>query len=41
VLEWLGTAEAREVLAELAKGRAGAELTIEAKRALVRLGKKD
>jgi hypothetical protein len=37
VLEHLGTAEARTLLETLAKGPAGAELTVEAKAALERL----
>jgi hypothetical protein len=36
VLEWLGTPGARAVLAKLAKGRAGADLTLEARAALGR-----
>jgi WD40 repeat protein len=41
VLEWAGTAEARQFLAELAGGRPDSPLTREAKGALARLGKKE
>jgi WD40 repeat protein len=37
VLEWVGTAEAKRLLTQLAKGRPGAVLTVEAKAALARL----
>ena len=38
VLEWVGTADARKVLGDLAGGAAGARVTTEAKAALRRLG---
>jgi hypothetical protein len=37
VLEWVGTAEAKRLLTQLAKGHPKAELTLEAKAALARL----
>ena len=40
VLEWIGSPEARQVLAELAKGRGDSLQTREAKKALERLGRK-
>jgi hypothetical protein len=38
VLEWLGTDEARAILAKLAEGSPGAALTRDAKATLTRLG---
>jgi hypothetical protein len=40
LLEWVGTAEARRILAELAEGRPDSALTREAKGALARLARK-
>jgi len=40
VLEWIGTAEAQEVLQTVAKGAAGADVTVDAKTSLDRLGKR-
>jgi hypothetical protein len=37
LLEWVGTAEARRLVAELAGGRAGAPITVEAEAALARM----
>lgn len=40
ILEWLGDADAREVLDTLAKGAAGARLTVDAQEAVERLSKR-
>jgi len=40
VLEWIGTPEARDVLQSMAKGAAGADLTVDAKTSLDRMAKR-
>jgi len=40
VLEWIGTPESQEVLQTVAKGAAGADVTVDAKSSLDRLGKR-